>query len=176
MKKVNDIFDAFDRIAFFIAQIATMIMMVLTTADAIMRYGFNKPIIGAYHFSEKYLMIIIVFLSMSYAMKLRGHIQIDLFTDKMPIKLKNFFQIIYSLLAAGLMFLIGYLSLGVTIEAFTLKYTSTGIIPWPTWLSWVWVPIGAFLFMMRLVLHALNISLHFNHKLEDVMEIEDISE
>lgn len=176
MQKIYNIFNKIDKFAFSIAQFAMLVLMVLTTADAIMRYGFNKSIIGAYHFSEKYLMVIIVFLSMSYVMKLKGHIQIDLFTDRMPVKINNIFQVIYSILGAIFMFLIGYQSMLVTSEAFIFKYTSTGLIPWPTWLSWIWVPIGAYLFTIRLIFNAINILLNFNKPSLDIEEVENISE
>jgi TRAP-type C4-dicarboxylate transport system permease small subunit len=152
MKFVLKIFDKIESGFFFVAKIALFVMMVLTTADAIMRYVFNHAITGAYTFTENYLMVIVAFLSMSYVMKLKGHIRIDIFTDKMPKSLVKWLNVIYLLAAAGFMFAVGYKSMFVTWEAYVRNYVATGVIPWPTWLSWIWVPIGAYLFTIRLLL------------------------
>ncbi|MEI3606531.1 TRAP transporter small permease [Pseudogracilibacillus sp. SE30717A] len=170
MRKINMIVDKIDSAIFFIAQVAMFIMMLITALDAFLRYVFNSPLTGAYHFSEKYLMVIIVFFSISYVMRLNGHIKIDLLTEKMPEKLQRFFEVIYSLLAAVLMFLIGYKSMGVTYEAFINQYTSSGLIPWPTWLSWVWVPIGSYLFCLRLLIHSINSALGIKQEVIDISE------
>ncbi|KAB2336216.1 TRAP transporter small permease [Cytobacillus depressus] len=162
MKKVIDVFDKIDSFLFFIAQIAVLIMMLLTTADAVMRYIFSKSITGAYFFTEKYLMVIVVFLSMSYVMKMKGHIRIDLFIQYLPKRLVKVMDIIYTLLAAVLMFVIAYQAMFMTEEAFVNHYVATGLIPWPIWLSWIWVPIGAYMFTLRLLLIAFQSLLNFN--------------
>ncbi|WP_413299858.1 TRAP transporter small permease [Bacillus sp. 1P10SD] len=152
MKKIVFVFEKIESGAFILAKIAAFIMMILTTADAAMRYIVHKPIIGAYEFSESYLMVILIFLSMSYVMKEKGHIRIDIFIEKMPIKLVEFLDRMYLLLAACLMFIIGYQGMLMTEEAIVNNYVSTGLIKWPTWASVIWVPIGSYLFTLRLIL------------------------
>src|SRR5690606_22888032 len=95
MKKAAQLFDKIDYAFFFVAKIAVLIMMFITTADAVMRYLFNQALVGAYHFSEKYLMVIIVFFSLSYVMKMKGHISIDLFKKYLPKKLVKVLDMIY---------------------------------------------------------------------------------
>ncbi|MBO0959989.1 TRAP transporter small permease [Neobacillus sp. MM2021_6] len=153
MKKLVFVFEKMESGAYVLAKIAAFIMMLLTSADAAMRYVVHKPIIGAYEFSESYLMVILIFLSMSYVMKEKGHIRIDIFTDKMPKKFVEFLDKIYLLLAAALMFAIGYQGLVMTEEALINNYVSAGLIKWPTWASVIWVPIGAFLFTLRLLVN-----------------------
>lgn len=154
MKLAVKIFDRIESGFFFIAKIALFVMMILTTVDAIMRYVFNHALIGAYTFTENYLMVIVAFLSMSYVMKLKGHIRIEFLTERMPKSLAKWLNVIYLLAAAGFMFAVGYKSMHVTWEAYVRNYVATGVIPWPTWLSWVWVPLGAYLFTLRLLLTA----------------------
>src|SRR6266446_5991742 len=47
--------------------VATIAIMGLTSADALSRYLFNRPITGAYEITEKYLMVAAIFLGLSYA-------------------------------------------------------------------------------------------------------------
>jgi TRAP-type C4-dicarboxylate transport system permease small subunit len=152
MKKIIYVFEKIESGAYILAQIAAFIMMLLTSADAAMRYIVHKPIVGAYEFSESYLMVIIIFLSMSYVMKEKGHIRIDIFIEKMPKKFVDFLDRIYLLLAAAFMLALGYQGMVMTDEAIVNNYVSSGLIKWPTWASVIWVPIGAYLFTLRLVL------------------------
>ena len=47
--------------------LAALTMMCLTSADALSRYLLNRPIIGAYEITEKYLMVATIFLGLSFA-------------------------------------------------------------------------------------------------------------
>ena len=42
--------------------LAAFAIMCLTSADALSRYLLNRPIIGAYEITEKYLMVATIFL------------------------------------------------------------------------------------------------------------------
>jgi TRAP-type C4-dicarboxylate transport system permease small subunit len=65
------------------AVIAITIMMLLTSADAIGRYLFNAPIMGAYELTEKYLMVAAIFLGMSYAFRSGIFIRVNLLVDRL---------------------------------------------------------------------------------------------
>src|SRR5699024_11283503 len=81
---------------------------VQTCALPICRYLFHQSIIGVYEFTERYLMISAVFLSMSYVMKLDGHIKLDLFIDRLPKKVSSVFNLLFLLLGAAFVFCIVY--------------------------------------------------------------------
>lgn len=153
------IFQWVERFMFGISQAAVFVMMILTTADVIARYFFKHVIVGAYEFTEKYLMVMLVFLGMSYVMKTKGHIRVDILADKLPKRVMGSFESVFYLLGAALMFVIGYQAMLSTYEAFVKGFTSTGIIPWPTWLSVIWVPIGAYAFSIRLLLESVTVML-----------------
>lgn len=68
----------------YIAVIAIAFMMMLTSADAIGRYVFNAPIMGAYELTEKYLMVAAIFLGMSYAFRSGIFIRVNLLVNLLP--------------------------------------------------------------------------------------------
>lgn len=142
MRKIESLFDKVDRVVFFIAQISIFLMMLVMVAEAITRYVFNHAIPGAYIVIENYFMVMITFLSMSYVMKMGGHIRLDFFLKYIPEKLVNILDAIYMLLAAGVMFIIGYRTTLIVIDNYVNNYTLTGIVEWPIWTQWIWVPIG----------------------------------
>jgi len=159
MRSLMKYFDCLELFFYFISKLAVFLMMLTTTADAICRYLFNSPIVGAYEFVESYLMVVVVFLSLSYVMKVNGHIKVDMLVEHLPDRLVRVLNIIFLLAGALLMLVIGYQGVLATEEAWVNNYTSSGLIAWPTWLSVIWVPIGSFLFVLRLILEAIKVAL-----------------
>ena len=73
---------------------ATFAMMCLTSADALSRYLFNSPIIGAYEITEKYLMVAAVFLGLSFAYRGGGFIRVTFLVDRLsgwPRRVADYF-------------------------------------------------------------------------------------
>jgi TRAP-type C4-dicarboxylate transport system permease small subunit len=78
--------------------VATIAIMGLTSADALSRYLFNRPITGAYEITEKYLMVAAIFLGLSYAYRGGVFIRVTFLVDRLPRPLQ--FCVI-SLVATG---------------------------------------------------------------------------
>jgi len=72
-----------ERLLVLAGALATFAMMCLTSADAISRYLFNSPIVGAYEITEKYLMVAAVFLGLSFAYRGGGFIRVTFLVDRL---------------------------------------------------------------------------------------------
>ena len=68
--------------------LAAFVMMCLTSADALSRYALNRPILGAYEITEKYLMVAAIFLGLSYAYRGGVFIRVTFLVDRLPGTLK----------------------------------------------------------------------------------------
>jgi TRAP-type C4-dicarboxylate transport system permease small subunit len=156
MSLVENLINKIDRVIFFFAKLSIFIMMLVIALNAIFRYFFNSPIQGVYEFTEKYLMVSAIFLSLSYVFKLDGHIRVDAFFDKFPKKIQSILDIVFMLIGAVLMFVIFYQGMIFTYKAWVNNDISTGVIAWPLWLSYIWIPIGGFVFTLRLLLNVIN--------------------
>ncbi len=174
--KIIKFFNFIDRIAVGIAIISLFVMMVLITMDSLARSVLNNPIVGVLELTEKYLMVSFVFLSLSYTMKKNGHIRIDLFLNKLSgwtlFLLESFG------LAAGMVLFVGVAYQGVlsTLEAYTHNYVETGVIPWPLWLSLIWVPIGSLLLIGRIIIYIMNLFQYMKESKPAKKESEDNKE
>ena len=71
-----------------LAVLSAITMMLLTTADAMGRYLFNAPIVGAYELTEKYLMVAMIFFGLSYAFRGGVFIRVTFLVDRLPPPLK----------------------------------------------------------------------------------------
>lgn len=158
-----------------LSQIALVIMMILTTFDALSRHLFNKSITGAYEVTEMYLMVILVFLSMSYVQKVDGHIRLDIIFERLSKRVQDVLNIIFYLLAAAMMFFIGYQGFNMTISALQNNLIASGLINFPLWLSYIWIPIGSFLITIRLILLVILLALgkdtHSNDKKTEEVDL-----
>ena len=73
-----------ERVLLSLGMAALFAMMCLTTVDALWRYLFNSPIVGAYEITEKYLMLTCIFFGMSYTYRGRVSIRVTILMDRMP--------------------------------------------------------------------------------------------
>lgn len=125
----------------FVAVLSIFIMMCLTTADAIGRYLFNFPITGAYEVTEKYLMLIAVYMGASYTYRAGSNIRITLILDHLPREVKmalNIFAQIFSICY-------GFLLVIPTAQNVFRTYgqkTTLSSLSFPLWVPYMAIPIG----------------------------------
>lgn len=164
-------FDKVEIMFLKLSQLSILAMMVLTALDASSRYIFDKPIMGAYEITERYLMIILVFLSMSYVQKVDGHIRLDILFEKFSQRLQDALNIFYFLLAALLMAFIGYEGAISTYNAIANNLQLSGLINFPLWLSYIWIPLGSFLITIRLLITIIRLAANLNKTKEVDKEV-----
>ncbi|GGJ99204.1 transporter [Lentibacillus kapialis] len=156
MGKFKQVFNWLEYVFLMGSKFGLFAMMLLVSGDAIGRYFFGKPIVGTYEIVEMYLMVVTIFLSMSYVMKIGGHIRLDVVFDKLPKTLQKRLNFFYYFLTAIWMSFIGYYGFQTTHEAWVENLTESGVVSFPMWLSYIWVPIGAFLLCIRLLIMCVN--------------------
>jgi TRAP-type C4-dicarboxylate transport system permease small subunit len=77
--------DRCERLLTLVAALATLVMMLLTTADAAGRYLFNRPILAAYELTTNYLMITVVFLAMPHAYREGANIRVTFLVERLGV-------------------------------------------------------------------------------------------
>ena len=76
-------------------------MMFLTATDVILRYAFNRPIIGIYEISE-YLMCILASMVFAYTQIKKGHVSIDIGIRRLRRRTQAVIDSITYILALGI--------------------------------------------------------------------------
>ena len=80
-------------------------MMMLTALDVILRYIFNSPILGVLEITE-FMMVVIVFFSMSYTQAEKKHVAVDFFVTRLSERKQHIIDlmsyVIYFLILAGI--------------------------------------------------------------------------
>ena len=83
MKTLGKILYRCELALLYLGVFATFAMMCLTSGDALSRYVFNRPIMGAYEITEKYLMVAAIFLGLSYGYRGGLFIRVTFLVDRL---------------------------------------------------------------------------------------------
>ena len=107
-------------------------MMLLTTADVIGRYFFNKPILGALEITE-FLVLILIFSFLAHTQAKKGHVSVDILFQHLPQSVQTIVDFINHLLCLGLMALIAYMGYhrALEIKSFGEATNNLGIVKYP---------------------------------------------
>src|SRR5699024_7979054 len=127
------------------------LLMLLVTADTVLRYIISEPIPGAYEISMEYLMPAIIFLSLSYAYAEGSHVRVEILKPYLRGIAGKFSDIINAL--GGLLFfsLLIYAGWGFAINALEMNVVSTSVLAYPMAPTLFLVPIGSFFISIRII-------------------------
>jgi TRAP-type C4-dicarboxylate transport system permease small subunit len=93
------------RFANSIAAGVLAVMMFLTATDVLLRYFFNRPILGSVEMTE-FLMAILVSLGLGYCTLSKGHVTVDLLISRFSPRAQAIINSITCLVSFGLIALI----------------------------------------------------------------------
>lgn len=155
-----------ETLAMLIAAVFLLLIMVLVSLDATLRYAVNMPLAFQYPLTEDYLLIGLVCFTLAWGFRTGGYIRINGIAARLP---PLFAQV---LLRVGLLVSAGYIgALAWKSNQFFLGLVATGernigTLSMPVWISWVWVPVGLGLLFLRLVICAIGPAdeLHAEHE------------
>lgn len=162
MRMLNRVVTGLERLTIIIAGIAMFLMMIGISFDAFGRYLFNTPVPGNYEATQWYLLPAFVFLSMSANYASGAHVALDVLTPFFGKLLGlNHLRLI------ALITLIAVLPLGwytglEAIHKFQTLETTLGMIAWPKYWSYVWLPAGIVLFCARLTCEIIQPTTHLD--------------
>jgi TRAP-type C4-dicarboxylate transport system permease small subunit len=126
-------------------------IMVLTTADALGRYLFIRPIVGAFEITADYLLVALVFLAASYSYRTGSFVRVTIVIDKVRGRAHlagNYIAQIVSILVAGGLVVAAALQARRTFATGTL---SNSLIPYPLGPAHVLASLGLFMMTVRLI-------------------------
>lgn len=141
-----------------VGRLPATLLVLLTigiTVDALMRYAFDKPIAGRVEISGL-LMVYIVYFGLAYAMDRGAHIQVTVFTSRMPRRVHavdEFFLNIVGIFAFGLL---AYVSWKLFWSSLMIGELMMAPIDIPVWIGMLAVPIGAFFMWFRFILRFIS--------------------
>jgi len=150
MQKVKSVLNFVDKIFLGGGYVAILLIMVLTTFDLLARKLINFSIPSLYEFTEDYLMVSLVFLTLSYVYRIGGHVRITLLEQHFPPFIKKTVDKMSKALAFGLFLFIGLKGWNVTVRAYELQEVSSSVLAYPMAPALLMVPLGSALLCIRI--------------------------
>ncbi|WBU52432.1 TRAP transporter small permease [Paracoccus sp. SCSIO 75233] len=142
--------DLIDLVFMRIAQTSLVLMMISISADSLGRYLLNAPLQGSFEFNSLYLMVIVTFFGMPAAYSSGGMIRLDVLTESLslvPYQLSERFNTLAGAIVFGF---IAWHAGHEAYEKFASRDTTFGVIEFPVYWSYVWVPLGCLQMALRL--------------------------
>ena len=135
----------------FIAATAIALMMISTTLDTTSRYTFNYPLPGVFEFNEV-LLVIVVFMSVSWTQGERGHTRVVLGMRRLSIRNAIKLDIVCWALCFIFLALMGWQSAREALRSFEINEFRWGAVQMPIWWAKGLVPLGCWLTCLQLVI------------------------
>jgi len=140
-----------EKICTTVSVASVIVMAVFITLDVTMRKLFDKPITGCFEITEDYLMVALVFLSLSYVYKQGGHVRVTLFLRFLPASLTGLINILLGIMSLGFFGLIAVLGWKTTMRAIELKEFSSNVLAYPLAPAYFLVALGSALLCLRII-------------------------
>src|SRR5690606_16258347 len=137
-----------------IAGAIMLVAMVLVSLDALLRYFAGAPLSFQYYLTEKYLMVGMIAMCLSWGFRTGGYIRIEGLVRAFPAGLSDPLLRTGLLLGAGYMAVLAWLGGKYFLDALRKDEVVIGVIDWPVAWSWIWIPAGCGLLALRLLVDA----------------------
>lgn len=157
MKLINNYFTKLDKFSLSISVITLFVMMLWIVIDVLLRYFFNSPIQGTLELTGEYFMVLIVYLSISYAQKDNEHVNVVLFYEKFPKKVRYIVNFFVNILGSSIFFYIAYLNVLKGLEYTDRGIKSSGLMDYPLAPALFIIAFGLIMLGLRLLIESLTI-------------------
>lgn len=163
--KPNLLLDRLERFGDVVAALCLLVMMVAISTDALGRF-MGSPLQGTYEFTELFMMVIVAFLPLARSVVTGGQVRMELLA---PVLEKVPGRAVYRLtmiLALASFLLLLWVAIPEALDQIEARETSFGLIQWPLYASYIWMPIGVALLCLRLLAEIIRPSAVDSHVTE----------
>jgi len=153
---MRKILSLFEKGLMAIATLALVAMMVTTSVDAIGRYIFNSPLRGNLELTGLYFMVILVFATLSQNYARNVHVRLDVFSHLLKDRLGRNYTRAIALICLPVFAYFAWYAVHEALDKFIVRETRMGAIPFPIYLSYVWLALGAVTLTLRFALDVIS--------------------
>ncbi|MGE0502044.1 MAG: TRAP transporter small permease [Rhizobiaceae bacterium] len=140
-----------DRSFRYVAMLAIVVTMTLTSADALMRYLLNRPLRGSIEIITDYALPMIVFLAASHAYRHGGFIRVTVLRTVMPPRIQ-FGMDMFAQVVSGMIAVLFTYAAGIqAIAAWHDGALSNGVFEYSLWPAYWIVFLGLALMTLHVV-------------------------
>lgn len=158
MSTINRWVDQLEKLLVYIAAVTLFLLMILVFVEIVfLRLMLNSSIPGLMEFIGEYLMVIMVYFTVSYAQKNKFHINIDFFQEKFSPKVKKVTMILSNLLSIVLFLFVAYHNFLKSLQFVEQDIRSVGLLNYPLAPALVIIVIGTIVLSIRLFIQSIQL-------------------
>ena len=146
----------------FLLNLALIAFIILTFSviyEVIARSILNKPTIWSLEIVT-YMISCVAFFGSAYVLRINKHLEINLFTKILPIKIRLFFNLIANIIAFIFCFIAFYYGCKLINLSYILGVVSVSELRVPLWIPQMTVPIGFFALSLEFLVRILRLILN----------------
>lgn len=156
IERIRNWLDWLERLLLALATAGLVMMMLSITLDALGRHLFNSPFRGNFELTSLYFMVILVFGTLSGNYASDSHVRLDLVSASLKDRFGGNYERAIALVCLPVFALFAVYATSEAITKFAHMETRMGAIPFPIYLSYVWVALGACTLTLRFVLDVIS--------------------
>lgn len=149
MNAAQKVLDLIEKVFVFVAGASMLLMMLLTTFDLLARKFFDYSIPSLYEFTEDYLMVSLVFLTISYVYTQGAHVRVTLFEVHLPRRFRVVWEKVHQLMTLILFFFIAVKGWDAAKQAYEFNEMSNSVLAYPLAPALALVPVGSAMLCLR---------------------------
>ena len=147
------------RLSFFLQSLALLAFIILTCSviyEVVARSIINKPTIWSLEIVT-YMISCVAFFGSAYVLRINKHLEVNLFTNILPKKIKLIFSFFSNLVGLIFCFIAFYYGCKLINLSYILGVVSVSELRTPLWIPQLTVPIGFFALTLEFLMRILKL-------------------
>jgi TRAP-type C4-dicarboxylate transport system permease small subunit len=137
------------RAAALLAGIAALAMATFFSADVLLRYFLNSPLLFVDEVAG-FLQVLVVFGGLAYTFLAGAHVRVDLISGHLPRGLRAWLRVVGLVLGIAFLLVVAWATLQSALTAYRYGRVST-VMLYPLWVPMLLIPAGLLLMSAAMV-------------------------
>jgi len=153
LRKACTIFDRGIDIFAFSAAILMAFIMLSVTAEVVLRYFFQSPMLWVIEVTE-YCLLWLTFLAATWVLRREGHVVMDLLVNRLNSKKLAMVNMFTSIAGAAICLVIAWYGVKVTVDLLQRDHVFMSILRPPSYILFLIIPIGSLMLVAQFLRRA----------------------
>lgn len=125
-------------------------MMVMTTTDVVMRYVFQKPIVGVLELNEV-ILVFVVYSGLAYCQREKGHLFVDMLVNRFEARKQAIVRVVALAVSVVFFAFVAPAALSAGYKAAIAGEFGYGLIRFPRWPGKIVIGLGVLALCVQLI-------------------------
>jgi TRAP-type C4-dicarboxylate transport system permease small subunit len=154
-----------------LAGLAVLAVVMLITADVLMRFFFNQPQLFVDEVAS-FLEVLIIFGGLAYTFRTGGHVRVDLVTGRLPGAARAWLRLLGLLIGLAFLGAVIWTTAQSALTAYRYGRVST-VMLYPLWLPMLLIPAGLALLAVAMLVTLVRQARRLGHPEADEVPPEE---